>query len=265
MIKTFPKTPKALTTDLTEFDSTQKSLYISASVKNLEKLRDLQIDNLWVIGAKENNLEKILSLTQPKYLNLYQVLAGSLKSLELLTNATTIVLQWNTKSEQLWDFTKNICLKTLSIIDFSKLHDISQLGIAKQLDNLILEGGIDKKIQLLSLKPISELQNLRYLRLANLKVTDDTLKYLADLKKLEELFLSNQFETKEYAWLATRLHNTQCDMFKAANQTNLKTNFELPWDTMITGRRKPFLHSVKDKIRIEKYIADFEKFKNDLS
>lgn len=104
------------------------------------------------------------------------------------------------------------------------------------------------------------------MRLANLKVEDDTLKPLADLKSLEELWLSNQFETKEYAWLATRLPDTKCDMFTATNKVNITgTKNELVWDTMITGRKKPFLLSTEDKLKIDKYITEFEKLKNKMA
>ena len=37
---------------------------------------------------------------------------------------------------------------------------------------------------------------------------------------------------------------------------------KLVYDTMITGKRKPFLLSTKDDEKIKKYVAQFEKFKN---
>lgn len=108
--------------------------------------------------------------------------------------------------------------------------------------------------------------NLKYLRLANLKVADDTLNTLADLKNLEELWLPNQFDVKEYAWLATRLPNTRCDMFNAVNKVEgTGTEKEVVWDTMVTGRRHPFLLSTRDRQKIDKYIYEFEKMKSELA
>ena len=266
MIETIPKKPKEFIKDLAEFDKTQTSLHMPAVAKNIDRLKEFQIETLWLIGAKEKDLKKILTLTQPKYLNLYQVLATDLSFLETLTTTTTLVLNWNTKSTSLWDVSKNVQLKTLEIVDFSKLNDISDLSTARQIEVLKLEGGIDKKLNILTLKPLSVLTNLKYLRLANLKVEDDTLNPLADLKYLNELWLSNQFETKEYAWLATRLPNTKCDMFQAINKVNVTgNNNELVWDIMVTGRKNPFLLSSKDKTKIDKYINEFEKQKNELA
>lgn len=266
MTETKLQKPKEFIRDLTEFDKTQTSLHMSATAKNIDSLKELQIDNLWLIGAKEKDLQKILSLTQPKYLNLYQVLAADLSILETLATTSTLVLNWNTKSTSLWDISKNPKLQSLEIVDFLKLYDISDLSSARQITTLKLEGGIEKKLNIQTLKPLSALTNLKYLRLANLKVADDTLKPLADLNHLDELWLSNQFETKEYAWLATRLPNTKCDMFNAINKVNITgTKNELVWDTMVTGRKKSFLLSTKDSQKIEKYITEFEKLKEELA
>jgi hypothetical protein len=266
MTETNIQKPKEFIKDLAEFDKTQKSLHMPATAKNIDRLKELQIDNLWLIGAKEKDLEKILSLTQPKYLSLYQVLAVDISILETLATTSTLVLNWNTKSTSLWDISKNSELRNLEIVDFSKLYDISDISKATQIEVLKLEGGIEKKLNIQTLKPLSVLTNLKYLRLANLKITDDTLKPLADLKNLNELWLSNQFETKEYAWLATRLPNTKCDMFQAVNKVNITgTKNELVWDTMVTGRRKSFLLSTQDRQKIDKYISDFEKMKMELA
>ena len=266
MTETFVKRPKEFISDLNEFDNNQTSIYLSATAKNLNKLKDLQIDNLWLIGTKEKDLQRVLALVKPKYLNLYQILATDLTILETLAATSTIILNWNTKSTMLWDISKNLQLKTLEIIDFSKLSELSNLSSARQIETLKLEGGIDKKLNLQTLQPLSILTNLNHLKLANIKVADDTLKPLADLKNLVELWLPNQFETKEFAWLATRLPNTSCKMFNAINSVKINdVNNNLVSDTMVTGRRKPFLLSTKDKSKIDKYINDFETLKKELA
>lgn len=266
MTETKFQKPKEFIKDLVEFDKTQQSLHMPATAKNIDRLKELQIDNLWLIGAKETDLQKILSLTQPKYLNLYQVLAADLSVLKTLTTTSTLVLHWNTKSTSLWDISNNTELRNLEIVDFSKLYDISNISSARQITSLKLEGGIDKKLNVQTLKPLSVLTNLKYLRLANLKVSDGSLKPLADLKNLEELWLPNQFETKEYAWLATRLPNTKCDMFNPINNVHITDAKKvLVWDTMVTGRKKPFLLSANDKLKVDKYISDFEKLKKELA
>src|ERR1041385_2126480 len=178
---------------------------MSVSAKNLDRLKELSIEHLWLVGANDKELRKILPLVNLKYLNLYQVLAKDLTILEIQRKQETIILNWNTKATSLWDVSKNTNLKTLEITDFSKLEIIEQLSFATQIVGLILRGGHNKQLKIKSIEPLSTLKNLKYLCLANLKISDDTLHPLGGLKNLELLEISNQFETKEYAWLATRL------------------------------------------------------------
>jgi hypothetical protein len=266
MIINLPKKPKTFITDLNEFDENEKSLLIPASAKNLDRLKELSIENLWLIGAKEKDLEKILSLVNLNYLNLYQVLAKDLTILETLEKTETIILNWNTKSTTLWDISKNKGLKTLEITDFSKIEEIEQLSLATQISNLTIGGGIDKTLKIKTITPLVGLKNLKYLSLTNLKIADDTLKPIGELINLEELEISNQFETRDYAWLASRLVNTKCEKFQATSPCHIvDADNNLVWDTMVTGRKKPFLLSTKDQEKIVKYTRDFEKLKNELA
>ena len=266
MTDNFPQKPQLFITDLNDFDKTDKSLHMSVSAKNIDRLKDLSIENLWLIGANDKELRKILPLVNLKYLNLYQVLAKDLTILETLEQTETIILNWNTKATELWDISKNKGLKILEITDFSKLEEIDQLSLAIQISDLILGGGHDKPLKIKSISPLKGLTNLRTLSLTNLKIADDTLQPLGQLKNLKILYLSNQFETKEYAWLATRLPNTECKMFQATNSCKIVgADNKLVWDTMVTGRRKSFLLSTKDQIKIDKYVNDFERLKNELA
>jgi hypothetical protein len=265
MTDNLPQKPKAFITDLNDFDKSEKSLHMSVSAKNIDRLKELSIENLWLVGANEKELRKILPLVDVKYLNLYQVLAKDLTILETLNKTEAIILKWNTKSTVLWDISKNNCLKTLEITDFSKLEEIDQLSLATQIRDLTLGGGHNKPLKIKSINALKGLTNLRKLSLTNLKIADDTLQPLGHLKHLEVLNLSNQFETKEYAWLATRLTNTNCKMFKATNSCNIVgADNKTVWDTMVTGRKKSFLLSTKDQSKIDKHIKDFEKLKTEL-
>ena len=239
---------------------------MSVTSKNLDRLKELSVENLWLIGANDKELRKILPLVDLKYLNLYQVLAKDLTILETLHKTETIILNWNTKATSLWDISKNTGLKTLEITDFSKLEDVDQLSLAKQIVSLTLGGGHDKPLKIKTIKPLSRLKNLKYLGLTNLKIEDDTLQPLDQLKNLELLSISNQFETKEYAWLATRLPMTKCKMFQATNSCHIVgADNKLVWDTMVTGRKKSFLLSTKDQMKIDKHVNDFERLKDELA
>lgn len=266
MSNNLPQKPKTIIADLNAFDKNEKSLHIASSAKNIDRLKELSIENLWLVGANDKELRTILSFVNLKYLNLYQILAKDLSVIETLDMTETIILNWNTKATSLWDLGKNKGLKSLEITDFSKLEEIEQLSLATQLSELTLGGGHDKPLKIKTIKPLAVLKNLKSLSLTNLKIADDTIQPIGKLKNLETLEISNQFETKEYAWLATRLPNTKCKMFQATNTCHIvDAQNQLVWDTMVTGRKKAYLLSTKDQLKIEKYIKDFEKLKIELS
>lgn len=266
MTDNLPQAPKVFIKDLNDFDKNEKSLHMSVSAKNINRLRELSIENLWLVGANDKELRKILPLVNLKYLSLYQVLAKDLTILETLEKAETIILKWNTKSTRLWDISKNKELRTLEITDFSKLEEIDQLSLARQITYLTLGGGHTKPLKIKSINTLKDLTNLNTLSLTNIKIADNSLKPIGHLKNLKALSLSNQFETQEYAWLATRLPNTKCKMFQPINSCNIvDAENRTIWDTMVTGREKPFLLSTKDQARIDKYIKDFERLKTELA
>jgi len=258
-----PERPNIYTEDLKDLKGNERSIIISPKSKNLKRIEELNIENLWLIGAKEKDLESVLPKLTLKYLNLYQVLAKDLSILENLHKLEGLSIEWNTKCENLWSLNKNKNLTFLEVIDFSKVNDITNISQAKKLESLSIGGGINKAMKIKSLIPIVTLQGLSDLRLKNLKIEDNSLRPIAELKELKKLSISNQFETKEYAYLSAKMPNTKCKLFQAFTNCSITgSNNELVWDTMITGKRKPFLLSTKDKERIKRYTIEFEKIKN---
>ena len=86
---------------------------------------------------------------------------------------------------------------------------------------------------------------------------DESLEPIAELKELQELSISNQFPTKEYAKLSVALPNTKCDKFEA--YVHLPSSIG-DKDIMVVGKRKPFLNSNSkvDMKRLEKYQEQFK-------
>src|SRR5688572_5460750 len=99
MTEYLPKKPDIFTQDLNDFDPRERSIFLSATAKNISRLSEFNIENLWLIGPNDKELKKILSFVSLRYLNVYQVLAKDLSVLESLDKAQTIILEWNTKAE----------------------------------------------------------------------------------------------------------------------------------------------------------------------
>ncbi|MDM5335106.1 leucine-rich repeat domain-containing protein [Ureibacillus composti] len=253
-IETRPK----FTEDLNNVDISLTELVIQGKTKNIGKLKSFSnLDKLWVYTVSQKELDTILSLINPKMLYIYEMKVENLSAIESLTDVEVLALIWNTKATSLWDLSNNSSLKSLLINDFSKLSNISPLQKNTGLELLELSGGMWKSLKLDSLQPLRYLNHLKYLGLSNIRVQDDSLEPISELIGLQELSISNQFPTEEYAMLSVNLPHTKCDYFKPYIYLNSPIDEK---DVMVIGKRKPFLNSKVDVKRLRKYEEQFEAF-----
>lgn len=244
--------------DLLEIDETTTEILIRGKTKNLDKLKYFSnLKKLWIYTVNQNEFNTILSLVNPKMLFIYELRAKDLSIIGSLKDMEVLALEWNTKAENLWDISNNTSLKSLSISDFSKLNDISLLEKGISLELLDLSGGVWNSLNLSTLHPLRYLKNLKYLGLSNIRVRDESLEPIAELKGLMELEISNQFPTEEYARLSISLPNTKCDYFQP--YISLKNPIDEK-DVMVIGKRKPFLNTKVDTKRLQKYEEQFKVF-----
>ena len=99
------------------------------------------------------------------------------------------------------------------------------------------------------------------LTLMNLKVKDDSLEPLIQLKNLRELSLSNQFKVEEYAKLSVALPYTKCEFFRPYVYMNDAIEGK---NIMVIGRRRPILNSKTDMVKMQKYEEQFKSYKKNI-
>jgi len=242
-------------------NNTPKEIAIDHHTKNIELLTSLPyIETVWIYWVKQKEFDLIIKSINPKHVYVYGAQIPDLSSLKHLTNAESICLQWNTKALSLWKLSKNARLKKLEIQDFKRLENIEELSNCQWLEELTLAGGVvSNTLKLGTLKPLSHLDNLKTLELSNIRVKDESLSPLRHLQNLNELHISNQFPTEEYAKLSVCLPNTICSSFQP--YTKLRQHIDGK-DMMVTGKRKPFLNSVADASRLERYAKKFREFQD---
>lgn len=246
--------------DLAKVKPSTTELNIHGYVKNIELLPALtNLHKVYICTVTQQQFNAILSLVNPPELKLYEVRVADLSRLSSLTRLEKLELDWNTKATGLWDMRPNTRLRSLSVNDFSKLDNVDEIRNAPQLEKLNLSGGMWNKLKLQSLEPLRALDSLRLLCLGNLSIEKGGLDPLATLRQLEELDISNQFPNSEYAKLSVALPNTKCRYF----QPYVEAKGIFPdKDTMVTGTRKPFLHSERDAERLAKYATEFKKLQD---
>lgn len=245
--------------DLRGFDANSREVSIAGNTRGIEKLKDcLALERVWVSNVRQGEFERIAEFMNPASLVVHDMKVQDLSPLELMSRIQRLALNWNTKASDIGSLAKLKNLTVLSLMDFPKLSRLDSLARCEKLEMLELGGGVWKTLRVVTLEPLRSLRALKYLSLTNIKVEDDSLHPLSDLKNLQELNLSNQFPTEEYARLSVYLEHVHCSSFQPYESMEGKIIGSKT--IMITGKGKPFLDPQADRQRIQRYERQFEDY-----
>lgn len=225
------------------------------SLGELEE-RSIEGDLVYVVGSNEKNIGLICSRVNPILIQFYEMRVNDLSVIQKFTRLTHLSIRWNTKVTDLDPLTRHKNLEALIIEDTPKISSIAPLSKLKSLRHLEYSGGIWNKNSAETLSPISELRQLVYLALNNIRVGDGSLRPIAKCRNIKQLHICNRFKTEEFAYLAANMQGVECDMFQAYIKLEHSIGGD---DVMVVGSRKPFLNSEKDKDRLKRYEANFSK------
>lgn len=117
-----------------------------------------------------------------------------------------LMLDWAPRLADLGFLRDLPVLRTVYLEDMKRV-DLRTLPELPNVTGLELGGGMWSTLELDSLEPLTRLPNLRFLRLTSARVGDGSLRPLAGLRALKELYLPNYFELEEVARLAGALPN----------------------------------------------------------
>lgn len=131
-----------------------------------------------------------------------------------------------------------------------KLRELWVGGDSNSLKPLLIE----------SLAPLAALRELELLTLTTVRLADGSLAPLAELPRLTHLGLANMFPMEEYAWLAGRRPDIQCDRFEPSYGPNESLRCKACGQHSLfalTGKGKPWLCQHCDAARLALHDAGF--------
>lgn len=131
-----------------------------------------------------------------------------------------------------------------------KLRELSISGDSNSLKPLLIE----------SLAPLVALRELEQLNLSTVRLADGSLAPLAELPRLRHLGLANMFPMEEYARLAGRRPDIQCERFEPSYGPNESLRCKACGQHSLfalTGKGKPWLCQHCDAERLARHDAEF--------
>ena len=204
----------------------------------------------------------ILERCRSERLRMYHMTIADLSGIEALRSVSDLALEWAPKVTSIAPVLAMKWLHRLTLVDLPKIRDFEGLGALANLRQLEASGGVWRPLRIASISPISGLNSLEHLTLQQIRIEDDNISKLADLKGLRRLVLSNQFERAQVAYLAKRLNPQLEAPLTAHVETNLACERCGSVKFMFTGRRMPFLCRACDFARFEKLTQEFATLEN---
>lgn len=232
------------------------------TISDIDKLENYDnIDKIMISGLRQDTFEYFITKygNRIKYLKLFKnKLLEDLSPLATLENIIYIDFFHNQRSTKLWDMSHNINLQALAIDDFSRLHTLKGIETAPSLKYLHFG---DKVWSTSTLTDLESLINTGLIGFSfgGKSIENNDIMVFSKIPTLKYIdFPSNMFTTEDIAKLVAKCPYLEgfslkpCIIFDR-DDTSLK-------DVLICGKRKPFLFSVADAVKIEKYVAEFNNF-----
>lgn len=205
---------------------------------------------------------RILRRCRAQDLRLYHITLKSLDGIEALSETKELALEWATKIEQLDAIYHLLQLSKLSVYDFPKLRSLAGIERLNELSELNLSGSrgaINPPLNLSTLEPITRIPNLLSFSLANARLEDDDITCLSKCSKLRHIYLSNNFDRRQFAILAKHLNQQLITPIKSHITTNQPCNKCGERKFIFRGRGMPILCRVCDEERFQKPEQEFDR------
>jgi hypothetical protein len=227
--------------------------------KEIDNISEFEhFDKVMISGLKQDSFEYFVQTQGHKFQAIMfwkNKLVEDWSILSTLKDVKFIGYFHNQRVTQIWDMTNNDKLEGLYISDFTSLHSLDGLQKAPRLERIHFGDAV---------WPTSVLNNLKGLENSHLKefnysgkvIKEDDISIYTKMPNLEILnFPTNLYTTEQLAWLTAKLPKVQ----GYALRPYIKFDDNTDKDVLICGKRKPFLSSKKDELRIQKYEENFQQ------
>lgn len=217
-------------------------------------------EELDIRNIGERDWEIVLRARRVARLSLYHITSLALPNLGTLTSVRSLSMNWATKVANIEPVFRMTGLTSLAISDFPKLQCIDGIGQLSGLNELHLSGNLGSlspPLSLESIGPAADLPFLEVFSLRNARLADDDIAILSRCRRLRRLELSNQFEKRQFAYLAKCLNHQLDEPIRAHHDTGMGCGTCGRNMQRVTGRRGGFLCGACDSKRLQKAEAEF--------
>ena len=168
-------------------------------------VRQQSLEYLWVSGIREKEVAIVGGMTWLRRLVVHDLRVSTLQAFASLGRLRSLSVAGSPKIKSLNGLERLNGLTELILFDCCNYATIEQIAALASLETLCLEGGLSKPLTIESLEPLARLTELRRLRLASIRVMDQSLRPLHGLDRLRDVFIAKMFPVSELRAAAAAL------------------------------------------------------------
>ncbi len=172
------------------------------------------LTDLWAYSVDTSFLEEICSISSLQRLYMEAVRATDLTCLRHLPRLERLVVVGATRVPDLHWTSDLPSIRVLGLENFKLVSSLEPLSSLRQLEAIGVEGSMWSPMRVRSLAPLRNLENLRWVFLTNLRVSDRSLDALRGLPLLRVLQCGDFYPPEEMRGLARANPQLHCDWFE---------------------------------------------------
>lgn len=191
-----------------------------------------------------------------RYISLFKCQTlTDLSALGELPNLEYVSIYWNIRSDKLWDMSRNVNLKAISISDCKKMtYDPHLLETAPALEDITFGGSVFNAYPMKSLEVFAHIPALHNLRLYDVKPEDRTAYFLDTAPDLETYeFDPGMYTAEEIARMVAKRPDVGGRFFRAYGPAHPGSKRYV----RVSGYRKPELELPRQQKALDKHVAYF--------
>ena len=213
---------------------------------------------LEIHGMNQESLEHFVTHygKDYEYLSLFHCqLISDLSPLADLPNLKGVDMNWNIRTDRLWDMSHNSHLTYLGIMDCKKItQKLHLLQTGQSLEELSVCGSIFTSHPMDGLACFGELPKLRHLHAMFIKPADRDTAFLDTLTALREFdFEAGLFTTEQIAYLCVKYPNLGGTYMGPYGPDYPSAQNHM----RVSGYRKPTLEIPRQQAALDKHVAKF--------
>lgn len=252
--------PQPIAADLADVSPGADVISISRNTKGLFRLPEYRnLRRVWTTGLDAQTLTVVSSLPELRELVVYEYRERDLTAVARATALESLAVWYAPRLRSLAGVEHLRGLRELIVGDVRGPLPLDEVASLASLETMSMEGGMWRPLAVPSLQPLASLERVERLRIASIKVEDQSLAPLRGLSRVRDVFIANQFPLEEFARLAAAWPEVKSESLHPVRPAGIECGKCRGKRTVLLTGGRGLKCDTCDAPAIDRHIARFER------